>query len=996
MILNVVMKQKISLLTGLFLLFCCYAIGQTTIRGFVKDSSGQGMPGVSVQVKGTTAGTVTKEDGAYTIMAKDANISLEFTSIGYESQTIALNGRTTLDVVLVTTTGEMESVVVIGYGTQKKKDLTGSVATVSAADFANRPIVNAGEALQGKAAGVQVSSISGKPGVGLSVRIRGSSSISAGNDPLYVVDGIPMTDIAAINPNDIETISILKDAASASIYGTRAANGVVLITTKKGKTGQSRIDINTYYGSSVTTRKLKVLNAQQYQDYTTEVYGSKIVTDSMVAANDINWQDEVFRTGNQKSYQVGFSGGNEKTQHYLSLGYMDQEGMIRPATFDRINGRLNLTTKMNKWLTLTTNTLFSRTHDNDVIDNQGAAKGGVVIGAVVTAPTIPRYTANGQIGQDPQTGWENPLGAIEGTKVKNTKDRVIANLGGDITFMKGLVLQSRFGLDYKNNQKRYLRDPLLTQAGRDEKGSVNETNSTEWVWLSEQTLNYTHNRGQHHFTALAGWSAQDSHYDETYIAGSNFSTDYRHEDWERIFLLSTIKGAPTKNIDEWGLMSYFGRVTYDFAGKYLLQANMRVDQSSKFAPGNRTAAFPSISAGWRISEENFMRGVKAISDLKLRVGWGKNGNQEGLGSYEYLSRNSINSGTGNIVVSTIAPQSLTWEKTTQTNVGIDASFLNRRLSLTADFYVKNTKDVLVRIPLSAQIVPSILLNGGSMRNIGEEFAISSKNILKKDFSWTTDVNISFNQNTVRSIAGDVSYLTGFGNIYERGNAIILSKDRPLGQFYGYVAAGVDPATGDQLYRTRDGKAVAFGLTTPDDRQFLGNAQPKFIYGMTNSVSYKNFDLSVFLQGSQGNKIFNGVRLEAESMKDSRNQSSDVLRRWRKAGDITDMPGVSRASDNNTQISSRFLEDGSYLRFKTITLSYRIDPKVMEHIGFRSASIYVSAQNLFTITRYTGFDPEVSSFGATSNTEDNKNVSLGVDYGAYPQAKTFLVGLNIGL
>lgn len=990
------MKQRFVLLTAFVMMFCLASFGQTTIRGVVKDSAGNGISGVSVQVKGTQQGTFTQSNGAYSIVAGD-NASLEFSFVGFKPQVINAAGRTEINVVLAAATGEMESVVVIGYGSQKKKDLTGAVSVVSAADFANRPIVNAGEALQGKAAGVQVSSVSGKPGAGLSIRVRGSSSISAGNDPLYVVDGMQMTDISAINPNDIESFSVLKDAASSAIYGTRAANGVIVITTKKGKNGQSKIDVNSYYGISNVSKKLDVLNASQYQEYANEVYGSKVITDSMVNANNVNWQDEVFQTGTQQSYQVAFSGGNEKTQHYLALGYMDQKGMIRPAKFDRMNARLNLSSKVTSWLSLNTSMLASRTHDNDVTDNTGAARGGVVIGAVTTAPTVPRYKANGQIGQDPQTGWENPLGAIEGQYTKNTKDRLIANFGADITFMKGLVFQSRFGIDYKNNSGHYFRDPVLTQAGRDAKGSVNQTNSTEWVWLSEQTLNYTRGWNNHHLSALAGWSAQDSHWDQTYLAASSFDAQYRFDDWERIYMVSTIKNPATKSIDNWGLMSYFGRVSYDYAGKYLLQGNLRSDRSSKFAPGNRTAVFPSLSAGWRISQEAFMKNVRVVNDLKLRFGWGKNGNQEGLGSFEYLSLNNINANDGSIKIGTIAPQSLTWEKTTQSNIGIDAAFLDRRLTFSADFYVKNTKDVLVRVPLYGQIVSNVLLNGGSMRNVGQEFLISSKNIVKKDFSWTTDVNVSFNQNKVQSIGYGLSELTGFGNIYEKGNAIKLAPGRPLGQFYGYRAAGVDPATGNQLYLTRDGKAVPYGRgLTPDDRDYIGSAQPKFTYGMTNSVSYKNFDLSVFLQGSQGNKIFNGLRLESESMKDSRNQSTAVLRRWRKPGDVTDIPRVSKASDSSTLISTRFLENGSYLRVKTVTLSYRVDPKVLSKIGFRSASVYISAQNLLTATKYKGFDPEVSSYGGGSNSQDNRNVSLGVDYGAYPQPRVFLVGLNVGL
>jgi hypothetical protein len=385
-----------------------------------------------------------------------------------------------------------------------------------------------------------------------------------------------------------------------------------------------------------------------------------------------------------------------------------------------------------------------------------------------------------------------------------------------------------------------------------------------------------------------------------------------------------------------------------------------------------------------------------VQDLKLRASWGKNGNQEGIGSYEYLSLSNINNTTGDISPATIAAEDLRWETTTQTDIGLDASFLNRRITLSADFYIKKTKDVLVRIPLSGQIVQSVLLNSGSMQNVGEEFMISSKNIVGKNLNWSTDFNISFNKNKVTAIGGNLSALGGFGDIYERGGAIRLEEGYPLGQFYGYVAAGVDPATGVQLYLTKDKVAVPYSQTAPSDRVFIGNAQPKFVYGMTNNLSYKNFDLTVFLQGSYGNKIFNGARVELEGMKDSRNQSREILKRWRQPGDVTDIPGVSIASNDNTAISTRFVENGSYLRFKTITLAYNFSPKLLNRAGISNASIYVSGQNLITITKYTGFDPEVSTYGGSNNSSDNRNVSLGIDYGAYPQSKVILIGINLSL
>lgn len=970
------------------------------ITGAVVGENQQPLAGVTVKVKGTNNGVYTDSKGAFRITApNDAVLVISY--VGYEDKEVPVAGQTTLMIQLALSTKQLDQIVVVGYGSQRKKDLTGSVSVVTAADIANRPIVNAGEALQGKAAGVQVVSNSGKPGAGLMIRVRGSSSISAGNEPLYVVDGIPMTDISAYTPNDIESISILKDAASASIYGTRAANGVVVITTKKGVAGRSKIDFSAYYGTTSTTKKLDVLNAQQYQNYANQVLEPNSITDSMVKANNINWPDETFRKGNQQNYQLSFSGGSEKTQHYISLGYNNQVGIIKPAKFDRITGRVNISTKAADWLTISSSSIITRTNTNDVTDNLGVARGGVVLSALATPPTVPKYNADGTIGLNPFSGWQNPLGAIDGQYTKIVSDRLVSNLAADVRFTKELVFRSSFGIDYTNYGKNFFLDPYLTTYGQSTQGQLNQTKYTQLVWLAEQTLTFTKAFGQHHFMALAGYTVQDSRYDQTYISGTKLDTAYRHEDWEEMYMRTQTKQPGTKSIDEWGLISYLGRITYDYEGKYLLQANLRSDHSSKFAPGNRNATFPSVSAGWRISQEKFMSNVNAVNDLKLRVGWGQNGNQEGVGSYEYLSLQNFDQTTGAPIAATIAPEDLTWETTTQTNIGVDASFLHGRLTFSGDFYIKKTKNVLVRVPVPGQIVPSVLMNMGSMENVGEEFLISSKNIVTKDFNWSTDFNISFNKNKVTSIGNDITFMNIYGTIYERGNSIALVQGYPLGEFYGYVAAGVDPQTGDQLYLSSEGKPVNYEESKPSDRRLIGNAQPHFIYGMTNNLSYKNFDLTIFFQGSQGNKIFNGVRVETEGMKDSRNQSTAVLGRWQNPGDITDMPGIKANSNDNSAISTRFLEDGSYLRFKTITLAYRFDAKLINRIGLGAASVYVSGQNLFTITKYKGFDPEVNTYGTAtvsggSPDYDNRNISLGVDYGAYPQAKMILFGLNLSL
>ncbi|MBS1601373.1 MAG: TonB-dependent receptor [Bacteroidetes bacterium] len=982
------------------------------ITGTVTGPAGEPLAGVSVQVKGGTNGTSTGNKGEYAITAEE-NATLIFSYIGYADKEEPVNSRNVINVQLAASNKKLDEVVVIGYGSQRRKDVTGAVSTVTAADIANRPIVDAGEALQGKAAGVSVVSNSGKPGAGLTIRVRGSSSISAGNDPLYVVDGIPMTDISAFSPNDIESISILKDAASASIYGTRAANGVVVITTKKGVAGKSKISASVYAGISSPTKMLSVLNGKQYQDYANELNAPVIaVTDSMVAAANVNWPKEVFQNGNQQSYDLSVAGGSEKTQHFVSANYLTQKGIVKPAAFDRFTARANVSTKANNWLTIITSNVLSHSHTYGVTDNVGVANGGVVLSALETPFTVPKYEPDGRIGYNPLKGWSNPYGAIYGRWTRFTTDRLLSNLGADVKLLKGLVFQSRFGLDYQDIQARSYVDPFLTSnIATSNPSDHSQTTSTIFTWLSEQTLNYSATWGLSHFSALAGWTAQDSRTNSVTIQGSHLSNENRFLAWETGYLLDSIHQPGKTAVDDWALISYLGRVSYDFDGRYLFQANIRSDNSSKFRPGNRTAVFPSFSAGWRISGEEFMKKFDFISELKLRAGWGQNGNQEGIGSYGYVPLYNItvsnDSLTGSPRPYTQAPMNLTWEKSSQTNIGLDATLFNGRIFFSGDFYIKKTKDVLWAVPLLASTgFPNAPINGATMRNIGGEFLVSTRNIVKGDFRWTTDLTFSVNRNKVTSLLFGIQNSPSYGDVSLNGagtpqHAISLATGYGLGEYYGYVARGVDPNTGHELYETK--ADTLSDNPDPGSRRLIGNAQPKFTYGMTNTVSYKNFDLTVFVQGSAGNKIYNVERMEAISMLNSANQSSDILRRWRKKGDVTDIPGVGWA--NNSLISTRFLENGSYLRFKTITLSYRFNPKMLDKIGLSAATLYVSGNNLITITGYKGFDPEVNSAGSpivvnpngTASTDnDARNISLGLDSGAYPQSKIFMVGLNVSL
>lgn len=959
------------------------------ITGKVTGANGEALAGVTVQVKHTTAGTATDNNGTYSITAEE-NAVLVFSYIGYSDMEMEVKGRNVVDVQLMPSDKQLDQIIVVGYGSQSKKNITGAVSTVSAKDIADRPVINAAQAIQGKAAGVQVVQPSGKPGVGMTVRIRGANSISAGNDPLYVVDGVPTTDISAVNPTDIETMSILKDASSAAIYGARAANGVVLITTKKGSGKKMKLGLNTYVGFSKPTNSLDVLNGKQYQALINEAYDDVVITDEAVAANNVNWPDKVFRTGVEQNYQLSLSGGTDKFKQYYSLGYMDQTGMIRPAYFKRFTGRANLTHKTTSWLTLAANLSFSNAVSRDVTDNASSSRGGVVLSALTTPFTVPEYAPDGTIGINPNSGWENPLGAIEGSRFRNRDNRFLGNFSAELRLLPGLTFKSLLGLDYTDGYNYNILDPFLTIYGRQQEGTAGRTKSKETVWLTEQTLTYAKRSGLHNFSAMAGFTTQTSRYDPSTINTGKFGRDTAAKGIDYILTHSRNKPDTSGYPTEWGLVSGIARITYEYDNRYLFTGNLRADASSKFPENNRTGVFPSFSAGWRISSESFFENVNNIQELKLRAGWGMNGNQEGIGNYDYMKRYYKNPVTGDLTLVNFANPSLTWEKTTSVNIGLDITFLDSRIAFTADWYQKKTKDVLVRMPIpTTSGLNSISLNVGDMENKGFEFNISTQNVKGKSWKWNTDFNMGFNRNKVLNLGDDPNVQIPSGEIYQRGNASLVKAGYPLGSFYGYVATGIDPQTGNVMYEDRDKN----GEINPGDRTFIGNAQPDFIYGMTNTVSFRNFDLSVFFQGSQGNQIFNGARIETEGMYDSRNQTTVVLNRWQKSGDITDVPRAIRNDVANTYISSRFLEDGSYLRLKAVTLSYRFSSDFLRRLSVGNASLYVTGQNVLTFTKYTGFDPEVSTYGNDSNS-NVKNIAQGIDYGAYPQSKAFIIGLNV--
>jgi TonB-linked SusC/RagA family outer membrane protein len=951
------------------------------VIGKVVDASGEPLIGVTVLQKGTSNGVITDVDGAFSIKIP-ANATLVIHYTGYESQEIPVNNQTVFKIVLTEDNKTLEQVVVVGYGTQKKKDLTTAVVVVGEKDIRDRPMVSAAEALQGKAAGVQVVQPSGKPGNDIAVRVRGATSVIAGNEPLYVVDGVPTTDIRGLNPADIESMSVLKDASSSAIYGARAANGVVLITTKRGKEGVSSVRFSAYTGFSDIRKTVETLTTKQYRSLLEELNpGSWDPT----WTGYTDWQEEAFGIGKNQAVQLAFSGGNDKTRYMLSTNYLNNEGIVKPARFDRYSVRLNLDNQATSWLKMGSSINVLRSRTKDTPDNASSGRGGVIMSALNTPPFLSIYKndGSGQYATNPfQPSWENPIAYMFGPDQQTTDTRIFGNIQAEADVFKGFSLKTNIGADMNAHQWDYYLDPFRTNFGRNQNGlgQADKANSSIWLW--ENTANYRTSFGRNNLSFLAGSSTQKSRWSNSFISGNDFPADVS---------VKTLNAAnsvsASTDVQEWALASFFGRVQYDFDSRYLFTATLRRDGSSKLA--HHWGTMPSFSAGWRISSESFMQDLDFINDMKIRAGWGKNGNQEGISNYarygliSYYRRAATNPLSGPAAVqTTYGNPDLRWETTTQTNVGIDLSMYNGRVVFIADAYLKKTDDVLLNVQLSNSLpITSIQTNAGAIENKGLDFSLATVNTVRK-LKWQTEFNISLNRNKVTRL--DYTSVYYFGRIYSNNQDVAIVKEGlPLGSFFGYVADGVNPETGDMNYRDVNGN----GIFDPGDRTVIGDGNPDFIFGLTNTFNWKRFDLNFFFQGSYGNDVYNATRIDLEGMFDSKNQSSAVLRRWTPDNRNTDIPrAVGNGNVDNVRNSTRFVEDGSYVRLKAITLTYNFNPKWFGKSGIRNLSVYATGQNLLTITNYSGFDPEVNAFGLSAT-------ELGVDYGTYPQARTLTFGVN---
>lgn len=978
------MKQYHKIFFAL-LFFCQLAFSQTIISGKVTDNNNLPLMGVSVILQGSSIGTTTDFDGKYSLSDNiDENAILSFSYIGFEQQEIVIGNRSTINVQLIEETDYLDEVVVVGYGSQLKKDITGAVATIDSESFESRPNIQVGSLLQGQSSGVQVLSSSGKPSAGFSVRVRGTNSINASSEPLYVVDGVPTNDTRSINPSDIDAITVLKDASSAAIYGAQGANGVVLITTKRGTTSKPTVSIDTYTGFSQAWNTLPVLNGEQYRDLMTEMgQNPRAGWDFYTARTD--WQNEIFQNGFSSNYQASVSGKSASTNYFVSAGYLSQEGAVRSSELQRRNFKINLEQDINDWLKVGSRLAYTVYRDVDVNDNNSINQGGVLLGALSTPPIIGVYNADGTFTSNPFQNWENPLASTDGLDREFNDQRFLGNVYLEAIFLDGFKYRFNYGIDNNNGVYDSFLDPFRTGYGVAIGGEAIHSTSKKSYYIVENTLSYSKVFNKHNVEALVGSVAQKFRYEGSDITTRNFASDA---------ITTPSGGAEIMSASAWkserSNASFLSRINYSYADKYLITANFRADGSSVFGSDQRWGYFPSFSLGWRVSNEKFFGENTFVNDLKIRAGWGVVGN-DNIDAYSYFGRvgTGANYPIGGAAQPGTYPASienleLKWEEAEQTNIGIDVSLFNNRVSLTADAYIKKTKDLLLNAPLPTSTgFDSATRNIGEIENKGLEFALNTSNIETENLSWNTGYNISFNRNEVVDLVGQ-ELLQG-GITGGRGEPSLVREGEPLGTLYGYVFGGVDPATGDAYYIDVNGESTF--APKPEDRTIIGDANPDFYYGLTNSINYKGFGLFVFLQGTQGNDMLNVTRIETEGMIDPKNQSFAVVNRWRQPGDITNIPRASWSNSDNSRVSTRFIEDGSYLRFKTITLSYDLSQNILDKLGITSLKIYGTGENIFTITNYSGFDPEVNAYGGS-------NTIQGIDFGTYPQTRNLILGINV--
>lgn len=966
-----------------------------SVTGVVKDASGETVIGATVREKGTDNATVTDLDGNYTIRVAP-KAALVFSYVGYKSADVNVGGRTSVNVTLQEDNHTLNELVVIGYGTMKKSDLTGAVGSLAAKDMENAPVANIGQAMQGKIAGLQVVD-AGKPGDNVSIKIRGLGSIN-NCDPLVVIDGVP-TDLGlnAINTADVERIDVLKDASATAIYGSRGANGVVMVTTKKGKEGKGHLAFATNVSFQNATKTPSLLNAAEYAALSNDMMtnaGQQTNPDWADPAKlgkGTDWVDELLRTGYMQQYTLSYSGGSDKGHYYVSGGYLTQTGIVRSVDYRRFTFQENSDAQVLDWLKFSNNITVSADRKK-----QGSYDMGSTYRAL---PTFAVKDADGEwTGPEGNSLWygstRNPIGPTYVNSSKTNGYNFLANITAEISFTKWLKFKSTLGVDAKfwfvdNYTPAYKWKPTPV-----EESSRYKSDNKSFTYLWDNYFLFDHTFAQkHHVGLMAGTSAQWNNNDYLNAEKHIFAFQNVHE-MDNGQKMHAIGG----NEAEWSLMSYMARLNYDYDNKYLFTATVRRDGSSRFGRNHRWGTFPSMSVAWRISEEPWFKKTDVLSDLKLRAGYGVTGSQAGVSNYGYLA--SYNTSVYSfgyagkeqaaLVSATLANPNIHWEEVAQTNVGFDASLFGQRINLSLDTYIKDTRDMLVKasIPITSgfEDTSTTYTNAGKVRNTGFEFTLNTVN-LRGPLGWETSVTYTYNKNKIKDLNSAVPY---YINQINNSYVTMLANHFPINVFYGYVTDGVfqnareveqhasQPGAepGDIRFKDLDNN----GVINDNDRTVLGNPNPTHMFSMNNLLTWKGFELSIYLQGVAGNKIFNANKIDLTGMSAAYNQLTDVLGRWHGEGTSHTMPRAVYGDPNqNNRVSNRFVESGSYLRLKTITLAYNFPKQWLNALTIENARLTLSCENVATLTGYSGFDPEVGI--------------NGIDLSAYPISRTFNISLN---
>lgn len=977
----------ISLLLSAFLVNA----QEINLSGKVTQSDGNSVPGVSVAIKGTSLGTVTNIDGQFSLKSPVGSKTLVFSFVGMKTKEVEITSSLVYNVVLEEDVYNLEEVVAIGYGTMKKSDLTGSVTSVESKDLTAYPATNVMKAMAGRAPGVFVQQNNSAPGGGIQVRIRGTNSISGDNNPLYVIDGFLYNGTPLIlQPNDIESMEILKDASATAIYGSRAANGVVLITTKKGKVGKTKVEFESGYTIQSPSKKMDLMNAGEYAEFTNQwlITQNKAAyfENSASLGEGTNWQDLVMQNAPIYNSTLNISGGNEKTQFSLGGGYYDEEGIIINSEYSRVNFRSSINHEMSKYVSVNASLIYSQNQlDNK---NFGAGnRGGDLFGAILLAPpTLTPYNDDGTY-RNLQTAYpfssnalQNPLEYLYEVDNKTIADKLLGNAALTFKPFDGFFIKISGGIDLGFNQ-----NPSYSSTKRVfGSGSASMSTSRYQSILNENTIGYSKKWGIHDLSAVAGVTYQNYKTSSLSASGDTFISDA-----PGVYGLGTAAnfGIPGAGYTDWAILSYLGRVQYSLKGKYLATVSFRADGSSRYSENNKWGFFPSAALAWRLSEEDFIKDIDFISDLKLRVGYGETGS---TAISPYYTLNMLTSGKAAIGVDeatwyapgTRLPAPLKWETTSQSNFAMDLGIMENRFRMTVEYYIKNTHDLLNSVQLPASLgYTSTVQNVGEIQNKGLEISLDA-NIFTGDFTWNLSPNISFNRNKVVKLYGGqqingTSIYTGNINDYIN----ILREGEPMGLFYGYKEVGYTE-TGDIKCEDLDGNGLS-----ASDRVVIGNPNPDFIYGLNSLMTWKGFDFSFFIQGSQGNDLYNVVKLASTmDFAYGHNRPRDMINNtWTPENTNAKYPKIRVGAP--TYFSDRWVEDGSYMRLKNIQLGYTLALQKWNFNRIKRAQLYVSGQNLVTLTKYSGYDPEVNYTGSS--------VSQGIDYFTYSMpAKSWTFGIKL--